>query len=143
MKPHMTDVVSQEDLFLFQKIESVVREMPEVDLGVDLQGEKVLVSCHMIARALAHLFSEVEWKDGYFARRGQRHSWLEVKRSYKLIIDPYPIALIGGPIMVYAGFITTPWCGLYIEAKLANLGGLAFRKYVRLVEKSMLSIAVR
>ena len=126
MKPHMTDVVSQEDLFLFQKIEMVVHEMPEVDLGVDLRGEKVLVSCHMIARALAHLFS-----------------WLEVKRGYSLIIDPYPVALVGGPIMVHAGFITTPWRTLYIEAKLANLGGLAFRKHVKLVEKSMLSIAVR
>lgn len=143
MEPYMTGLISQEDLFLFQKIEKVVHEMPEVDLGVDQLGDRMLISCHMVSRALAHLFPEVEWKDGYFARFGQRHSWLKIKRSPNLTIDPYPVALVGGPIMVHGGFITTPWDKLYIEAKLADLGGLVFRKCVRTVEQAMLTVAVR
>ena len=137
MRPYMTDLVPAEDLLLFEKIEGQIQKMPEVDLGVNKEGRKVLVSCHMVARALARIFPEVAYKDGYFGRHGQRHSWLRVKRNPKLIIDPYPIALIGGPIMVHGGFITTPWDKLYIEAKLTELGGWEFRHHVKLVESAM------
>jgi len=140
MKPHMTTLVEEENLLLFQKIERAIQGLPDIELGKDTQEEEVLVSCHMIARALARVFPEVESHDGYFARRGQRHSWLTIRRDSRLIIDPYPIALLGGPIMVHGGYITTPWDRLYIKARLSNLGGVEFRRHVNLVTKVLRSM---
>ena len=140
MKTLMETLVPQEYALLFQEIERVVKQMPEVDLGADEQGKKILVSCHMVARALTHIFPGVKWEDGYFVRRGQRHSWLRVEGDRTLIIDPYPIAVLGGPIMVYVGFLTTPWDKLYIKAKLSSLGGAAFRRHVDVVIQAMKSV---
>jgi len=139
VKPHMATLIAEEDLLLFQRIERVIQELPDIDLGGGVQGEKRLVSCHMIVRALASVFPEVVPHDGYFARRGQRHSWLTVRREPGLIIDPYPIGLLGGPIMVYGSYVTTPWSCLYMKARLSNLGGVEFRRHVTLVTKALRS----
>ncbi|MDP4007288.1 MAG: hypothetical protein Q8P55_01690, partial [bacterium] len=72
----------------------------------------------------------------------QRHSWLVVKRNPNLLIDPYPIALLGGPIMVHTGYITTPWDYLYIEAKLSDLGGDVFKRHVILVKRAMRNVLI-
>ena len=140
MKPYMATVVAEEHLLVFQRIEQAMQKLPDIELESDTKG-KQLVSCHIIARALARIFPEVRYQDGYFARRGQRHSWLIVRDDPRLIIDPYPIALLGGPIMVHGGFVTTPWDELYIKTKLTNLGGAQFRTHVNQVTKILKHIS--
>ena len=65
MESHASVVTPLEDLALFHKIEKIVQAMPEVDLGKDEKGEKIIVSCHMITRTLARFFP-VRYRDGYF-----------------------------------------------------------------------------
>jgi len=104
---------SPEELALFGKIKNLVQAMPDVDLGKDAKEKQILVSCHMVTRAIAKIFPELEVLDGQFgAWAGYDHSWL--KRGHRLIIDPYPWAAVGGPIMV-CGDMISPWYRLYRE----------------------------
>jgi len=44
------------------------------------------------------------------------HAWLEFKENDTLILDPYPVACLGGPLLVDKGsslLIPTPWNNLY------------------------------
>lgn len=134
MKPYILSFVSPEDYELFLKIEGVVREMPEVDLGKDKRGEKISVSCHMITRALAHFFP-VEHRDGYFFKKHLQHSWL-VRGNY-IIIDPYPILMVGAPIMVTNRLIMSPWRFLYKECLIPGLDAPPFLERVKKVIKTM------
>lgn len=118
-------VVPPEDLALFKNIEKIIEAMPEVDLGKDEKGEKVLVSCHMICRALSRFFP-VKYKDGYFGDFN-KHSWLVTQSG--LIIDPYPVAVVGGPILIEMRYVT-PWRKLYREASFPELSNPNFRKNV-------------
>jgi len=58
MIPYAVSLVPAEDLELFKKIERIIQEMPDIDFGEQKykNGKKVLVSCHMIIRALARFF---------------------------------------------------------------------------------------
>ena len=136
MKPYMASLVTEENHILFQKISQIIEALPDIDLGKDAKGRKVLVSCHMIVRGLARIFTEVERHDGYFGKI-MGHSWLTIKSDSRLIIDPYPVALIGGPIMVHSGFFTVPWNRLYIEARLPYIGGQEFRRHVGVVTRAL------
>lgn len=114
MRHYARKLVAPKELVLFEKIKKVVQEMPEAELGVDEDGKKILLSCHMIARALAKFFP-VEVKDGHVQYPGLlacEHSWLLTKKGH--IIDPYPVGLLGGPILiVIKGF--SPWAPFYQE----------------------------
>lgn len=113
MKPHACSRVSIEDQIMFFQIREVVNEMPEVDLGLDSEGQKKLVSCHMLARAIANFFL-VEVHDGYFFKAGYAHSWISAR---SILIDVYPIAVIGGPFLVDKSCFN-PWYNLYVDQKL-------------------------
>jgi len=99
--------------------------MPEVDLGKDDEGKKVIVSCHMITRALARFFP-VRYRDGYFGEFNQ-HSWLITKNG--LIIDPYPVAVVGGPMLIDTRYMT-PWRSLYHEGSFSRLSNPTFLRQV-------------
>ncbi len=128
LKPHACLSLSTEELALFHKIDKILQEMPEIDLEKNKKGEKVILSCHMITRALAK-FLPVEYKDGYFGNFNQ-HSWLVTKE--RLIIDPYPVAVVGGPILIDTRFITG-WSSLYQEASFSKLTNSLFQKSVEKV----------
>ncbi len=96
MKPYACKLVNQEDQKLFANIQKVIWEMPEVNLGLDARNIPVLVSCHMLARAIARFFP-VTVHDGHFVYGPYRHSWVTTKTA---LIDVYPIAMIGGPILL-------------------------------------------
>ena len=125
MKSHASVVVPPEDLALFHKIEKIIQAMPEVDLGKDKEGKKIVVSCHMITRALARFFP-VRYRDGYFGEFNQ-HSWLITKNG--LIIDPYPVAVVGGPILIDTRYMT-PWRSLYHEGSFSRLSNPTFLRQV-------------
>ncbi len=114
MTPLVMRDVPAEEYDLFQKICLVVREMPDVDLGRNEQGDAIPVSSHMVTGALAANFSSVAVKDGFIFKNGSPHSWLETKSG--LIIDPYPVAMVGGPVMVLKKSYGSPWIWFYAEA---------------------------
>jgi len=99
--------------------------MPEIDVGKNKKGERVILSCHMITRALARFFP-VEYKDGYFGNFNQ-HSWLITKEG--LIIDPYPVAVIRGPILIDTRFMTG-WSSLYQKVSFSEFKDSLFQKNV-------------
>lgn len=95
MKPYALSLVRPEVLATFERIKKAIMAMPDVDLGIDEQGEKILLSCHVLARAITHLFP-VRICDGFFCGNYQ-HSWVETNTGE--LIDVYPVGIIGGPIM--------------------------------------------
>lgn len=110
MTPYVMQDISEKEYELFLKIRAIVKEMPDIDLGKDQHGRKAEVSCHMITRALAKFFSVLQLKDGYVNDRMGKHSWLML--NHRLIIDPYPWAMVGGPIMILRAPLT-PWRHFY------------------------------
>lgn len=111
MTPYAKKYVSKNNLEMFGKIKRIVAALPNIDLGVNGRGEKILLSCHMLTRALAELFPLKVW-DGYFGAPGDRyeHSWL-VDKGIHIVIDPYPVAVLGGPVLVVVE--ASPWAHLY------------------------------
>ena len=139
MTPFVLRDVSKHDLALFTQIRRLVRKMPDLDLGPDGNGRPVAVSCHMLCRALAAHFP-VDCRDGYFGEGAATHSWLRTGAG--LIIDPYPWAMVGGPVMVYAEGLS-PWRSLYRESDLsAHFGRLkpAFDRHVAAVTDAVRAV---
>jgi len=89
-------VISPKEIALFRKIEEAVSRLPEIDLGKDEDGEEIILSCHILTRAVSRVFS-LKYRDGIW-HQYYDHSWLVTKHGH--IIDVYPVAVIGGPIMV-------------------------------------------
>lgn len=128
MKPYVLKDIPEEDIVLFKQIEEVIQKMPDIKFE-NKEGkhkEKILLSCHVLCRAFAKVFS-VKCVDGYFFISCWRHSWLVTEN--KTIIDVYPWALVGGPIMAIADY-RTPWINLYHEAEISDLGNDDFKERV-------------
>jgi hypothetical protein len=73
-----------------------------------------LWSCHAVCRAVKVQFKLDDWTvvDGFFARRGVQHAWL-LRNDKAVVIDVYPVASMGGPILVDVASILSPWHGAY------------------------------
>lgn len=100
MTPYVARYLTPEDLRLFEKIRQLVQELPDnLDLGIDDGGRQVVLSCHVLVRALANVLG-LQYVDGYFSSRYD-HSWLLTPSGH--IIDPYPVAIWGGPFMIDGG----------------------------------------
>ena len=120
MKPYAMKHISPKELEIFSKIETVVNSLPnEIDLGFDERGKKVILSCHILARAIAKVF-HLKYVDGYLYKEGGfEHGWIETDQFN--IIDVYPIATVGGPIMIARNM----FCCMhrpYQKARLKNRG---------------------
>ncbi|MDP1760195.1 MAG: hypothetical protein Q8L01_01940 [Candidatus Woesebacteria bacterium] len=101
MKTYAQTLVSEEELRLFRYVQVLLEELPDVDLGEDLEGHPFLMSCHILVRALVqHIGADkVKFVDGRLYPFFD-HSWLVTLAGN--IIDVYPVATIGGPIMILA-----------------------------------------
>jgi len=134
--------ISKEEFSLFSKIKRIVEKMPEIDLGKDRKGTKILVSCHILSRALAKFFPVIV-KDGSFGGLIE-HSWLEIGNG--LIIDPYPPGVVGGPILVDPRWLTVPWMSLYKEGELLFVQDICFLKsvdkVVEVIRKTMTELSI-
>jgi hypothetical protein len=97
MTPYVRQFVSDEDAQLLEKIRNVFCRLPDIDLGVDEEKRKIVLSCHILARAVSKVFS-LRFVDGYF-KPNFEHSWVLSPNEH--IIDVYPVAILGGPILVY------------------------------------------
>jgi hypothetical protein len=96
MTPYATRRIPKEDLALFAQIKAAVTTMQDPDLGLNEDGQRITLSCHMLARAIAVVFG-LRVCDGYFSNELYDHSWNLTPQNR--IIDAYPIGTIGGPIM--------------------------------------------
>jgi len=95
MTPYVTQFIEPYELAQFEEICRVIRELPDLDLGLKKDGSRILLSCHILARAIATVF-DLKYVDGFFNPHYQ-HSWVLNERGN--LIDVYPVAMIGGPIM--------------------------------------------
>ncbi len=137
MIPYVTRYVSKDELALFVQIKKAVEKMHDPQLGTDEEGKPIILSCHMLARAAEKIFP-VSLRDGYFAGIYE-HSWVETFGGH--LIDLYPIAVIGGPIM-YEGSTLSPQKRIYRRASTKKLsrgrfGKNSFRRSVRRVAKAL------
>jgi hypothetical protein len=83
-------------------------------------GEDALWSCHAIVRAAKAAFCLDDWHvvDGWFGRQGNDHSWLaHYSERGHFILDLYPVASAGGPLLIDGGCYGSPWGKLFDEDK--------------------------
>src|SRR5262249_1150717 len=88
---------------LFVLIKQWIDALPDAPITVHSEG---LWSCHAISRAVKLRFALEDWfpVEGYFL--SSQHSWL---RCGTLIMDTYPVAASGGPLVIDQDF----WRRLY------------------------------
>ncbi len=118
MTPYSEKFVLKEEVLLFNDIKRVVENLPDINLGINEKGKKVLLSCHILCRALSEVFS-LQYADGFYYPKFD-HSWLITKEGH--ILDVYPVGAIGGPIMVVNPKTDSPAYWLYKEKKLSGNG---------------------
>jgi len=140
MIPFAARHVSTEERELFNKIFKVINELPEIDLGVDEYERKIELSCHILARATAKVFSQ-KYEDGYYFPN-HPHSWIRTQDGH--LIDVYPVATIGGPILIVEG-INSPIRWQYEKTSAndisqGNFSRSSFRRSVRRVEEEIKKI---
>jgi hypothetical protein len=135
MTPYAAQYISSEELALFSQIRKTIQQMRDPDLGLDEKGEQVVLSCHILARAISKVFP-VQVRDGYFAG-SYDHSWVVTSSGH--LIDLYPVGVIGGPIM-FEGSRASPQKRIYKRASAKELSRgrfskNSFRRAVRRVVK--------
>lgn len=124
-------------MFFFERVKAKVHTLPDLDLGKDKDGRPLLLSCHMLCRALGKVLG-LKVFDGVYGV-GCAHSWL-MTPDKEFVIDPYPVAAIGGPIMVHAASPFFPGSTLYKQqrhVKSINFTSPAFLRAVRLLVREM------
>lgn len=135
--PYVNRYIPTEEISLFEKIKKVVTELPDLDLGTNDKGESVVLSCHILGRALAKVFN-IQYRDGYFYPN-YCHTWLLTPTKH--IIDPYPVAIIDGPILI-DGQAFSPSRLIYIakSAKSISRGSFSSLWFRRAVRKTIQEI---
>ena len=64
---------------MFEKIRNSVINLPDIDLGVDEKEKKIILSCHILGRAIAKIFRS-NYVYGYFYPNFQ-HTWLLTRKA--------------------------------------------------------------
>ena len=142
MIPYAMKYVSEKDVYVFEKIRSVVLRLPDLDLGVDEKGNEIILSCHILARSVAKVFS-LEYVDGYFIPNFS-HSWVLSHSGH--LIDVYPVAMLGGPILMVEDDGASPirWHYKKASAKKVSRGLFSkpsFRRSVKRIESYLRKIS--
>ncbi len=97
MTPYVLSLLPKEDIELLERIRTIVQLFPDdLDFGIDSDGEKIILSCHILAHALGKVYG-LDVVDGYFHPH-YYHSWLKTKNGH--IIDVYPVGIFAGPFLV-------------------------------------------
>jgi hypothetical protein len=101
MRPFVLSQIPPDELEAFEIIRKDVLALPDLDLGYKENGEKVVLSCHILSYAVKRthggMGGGLTYEEGRFLD-GFDHSWLVTRNSH--IIDVYPVGIVGGPIMV-------------------------------------------
>jgi|SRR3989344_4457684 len=144
MTPHVDQYVSEEDKEIFFRIRDLIHQLPDIDLGKDERGEKILLSCHMLTRALSKIF-KIPYRDGLYAKCYE-HSWLQTKCGN--IIDVYPVLALGGPVLVgVSNTILSPARTLYVPKSARSISqkfsANSFHRSVRRIVRGLNSIFLK
>jgi hypothetical protein len=137
MKPYVLSRLSHEDVEIFGKIRTIVDKFPDISMGKDEHREEIPLSCHILARAIGRVLG-LKYVDGHSFPCYQ-HTWLVT--SHRNIIDVYPVAILGGPIMLDGN------CVRYVEKfykkKRLSIGAArnSFRRALRKAEKIVRTIS--
>lgn len=140
MTPWIQSRIPKDELAMFGKIQQAVRMLPDLELGVYEDGSKIVLSCHILARAVGKVFC-LPVQDGYF-HPNCKHSWLLLPS--KNIVDVYPVGMVGGPLLVDNNRKWSPGFWLYRPTDTFEIsdylpqfhfGRPCFRKAVLLVSK--------
>jgi hypothetical protein len=138
MTPYLALKIPNEYLHLHDAINRVIARLPDLDLGRDEKGDKIVLSCHMLARAIGKVF-RLKVVDGHFAGRFA-HSWL-MTDDLMWIIDLYPVGIMPLPLIVDAGGAFTPGHILYKKrrkfCKLLSFSSIEFRRSVKLLVREI------
>jgi len=141
MTPHAAKYAPSEYLELLGRINFAVSRLPDLDLGQDRRGKPIVLSCHMLTRAIGKIFG-LTVVDGYF-NRGFSHSWLLTKDQCWLF-DVYPVGIIGGPFLVDASSVLSPGRIVYQRhgrmCKILPFSSPEFRRSVRRITKEIRKI---
>lgn len=92
MTPWAAQYIPVKDQELFFEIRKIVEQMKDMPLGTDEEGEEIILSCHILCRALVRLYPQLRAEDGFF-RTGLLHSWLVTPQG--TIMDFYVPGAIG------------------------------------------------
>ena len=122
MKAYVKKLIPREDLDLFHAVKKSIKKLPDLNLGRNKNGEDIILSCHMLARAVAQRYPELKVVDGFFYPNFN-HSWCVTNEGN--IIDVYPVAIIGGPFLI-SGDSCSPAHWLYVEKDIKNRTQLSF-----------------
>lgn len=119
MTPYAATRIPAADQELYSQVRNAVLDLP--DNLLDRNQNPIEITCHMLARAVGYAF-KLKWHDGYFVSPSHKHSWLTTPHNN--IIDVYPIALIGGPVMMD----TQCWLSvqMYVGLPLKTVSGTRF-----------------
>ena len=131
MKPYVLSKVPEEDVKLFEKIRQIVNDLPDIIFGKNEKEEELILSCHILARAIGKVFA-LKHIDGYFYPHYQ-HTWLLTPQGN--IIDVYPVAILGGPILM-DGSLFSPARWLYKKKRILHgeTKKPSFRRALKIVE---------
>ena len=103
MTPFVAQYLPDEDIQIFEKIRVAVNALPDnLNLGEYEPGKPMKLTCYILAEAVARSF-ELERVSGYF-EPCMEHSWTTTRSGN--IIDVYPVAIYGGPILVVGQSLT-------------------------------------
>jgi hypothetical protein len=95
--------ITFEHLLLLDQVRSLVNILPDH------------LTCHQVCDEVVKQFPELEKVTGYFGFYGAEHSWCLLWGT-KVVIDPYPIAVASGPILLtLEGSAANAWNRIYQE----------------------------
>lgn len=101
MRPHAYYQIDQDDLILFDQIRRAIEAMKDLEPGAET--DTPLLSCHILAMAVAQVFGGLTVIHGRYLgfQKGLTffdHTWLST--LHRNIIDVYPIGHASGPILI-------------------------------------------
>lgn len=135
MKPYAAHLAPAEDLAALAQIRNLMEKLP--DWGIpreDGPEDHALVSCHTLVRAFASVMAGLTVVDGRVL--GHEHSWLMT--SAKNVIDVYPVATAGGPLLImdslYARSLYRPARGMKVRQHMTPA---RFKSHVRGITRAV------
>lgn len=149
MTPKVAKRISGESHKIFKQVRHLVEALPDdLDLGRDDQDKPVVLSCHILARAvrkamLKGYYVSLPCIDGKYSI-GFCHSWL-LTLDHQWVIDVYPPGIASGPLLVdnRRHGVSPGHLHYQKDRKLATTLGFnsaPFRRAVRVVTVELLKI---
>lgn len=135
MKPYAAHLAPKEDLAALARIKDLLEKLPEWGIAhEDGPDDHALVSCHTLARAFASVMTDLTVVDGHVL--GHEHSWLVTEA--RNIIDVYPVATVGGPLLImdslYGRTLYRPARGMKVRQHMTPS---CFKSHVRSIARAV------